>query len=121
MIKSKYVKACMTIMMFLSFSSQASEPVYLEASLVKAIQITTGTDDSTYYLFTEGTWKPAASYADNAKDCPTPTYAMIKSSVVGADALLTVALTAKTTKQPVTLIGVCGYHEAYFDIVKIIY
>lgn len=121
MIKSKYVHVCVIIMMFISLSSQASEQIFLQSSLVKAIQITTGTDTSTYFLFTEGTWKASSGYADKAINCPTPTYATIDSTQVGADALLSVALTARTTQQPVTLVGICSYHEAYFEIIRIIY
>lgn len=95
--------------------------VWMNSAVISSLQVTSGADKARYSLRTDGNWTPYSSYLDKAADCANPTYATISSDQHGAESLLSVALTARATGQPVVLVGVCGYHEAYFEIQRIIY
>jgi len=101
--------------------SFAYELVWMKPVEIKAIEVSSGADSALYSLQAAGGWKPYYSYESKAADCPNPAYATIGSNQPGAEALLSLAITARTTQKPVTLVGICGYHSAYFEIKRIIY
>ncbi|MFT5162601.1 MAG: hypothetical protein ACI9FJ_001178 [Alteromonadaceae bacterium] len=96
-------------------SVQATQ-VSLKTAVVSHIQVTTGDTAAGYYLYTPGNWQTVIP-----TECSTPVYAFIDSSKVGSDALMSLALTAKTTETPLTIIGNCAHRPLYFEIVTIIF
>ncbi|MBU2971640.1 hypothetical protein KO527_20025 [Pseudoalteromonas sp. C2R02] len=105
----------------MSLPVQASDLVYMTAAPVKSVQVNSKTDSSIFILRTEGSWVPYPTYADKAASCPTPVYATIDESKPGSAELFALALESKKSQLPITVIGRCGYHEAYFEIERIIF
>ena len=105
----------------MSLPVHASDLVYMTAAPVKSVQVDSKTDSSTFTLRTEGSWIPYPTYADRAASCPTPVYATIDESKPGSAQLFALALESKKSQQPITVIGRCSYHEAYFEIERIIF
>ena len=102
--------------MMVSTCAFATPTLWLKPQPITSIQVSLGDESAGIYFRTSGTWETTAP-----SDCATPTYAMFKNQRAGAQELLSIALAAKTLGNPVTLVGVCGYHEAYFEVQRIIY
>lgn len=68
---------------------------------IKKIDIQIAGDDAYYYFTSEdGNW--------SSSNCPNATTAFLKSSTVGADAILSAAIAAKMSGVKVQFRGVCG-------------
>lgn len=111
------------VLFFICFPllSASSELIWMNRVEIGSLKVSSGENDAMYYLTTAGGWKPASGYTVKATDCPNPAYATFSESQKGSNGLLSIILTAKTTKTPIVLVGICGYHKAYFEIKQVIY
>jgi len=121
MQKSMIITAFSLLILLTCFNVQASDIVWMNKAVVSKIEVESKADSATYYLYTTGNWLPATAYSNNAANCPTPSRAMIQSTQPGAEELLKLALESKNNQQAITIVGICGYHEAYFEIQRVIY
>ncbi|KZN54006.1 hypothetical protein N474_18585 [Pseudoalteromonas luteoviolacea CPMOR-2] len=81
--------------------SAIGDKVTTQSFVVKEVRVQLYNNDAFYYFVPQGSdW--------SAPNCPAAAYAYIKESQAGAQAILSVALTSKTTNTPVRFTGTCG-------------
>lgn len=117
----KHFRKLIYLAIIISSSVVANEQIFMKQAQIASIQSSSSNDSYSLTLMTSGGWQPKDNYyLEKAENCPNPTYAVIYQQLAGYDTLLSIALTARTTKIPVTLVGVCDYHAAYFKVLRII-
>lgn len=78
----------------------AGDTVMTERKIVSQIQVSAGQDEQNYYIKAENGWEVAG--------CNGALYAYIDRNSPGADAILSTALTARSTGKPIAVYGTCG-------------
>ncbi|TMN86519.1 hypothetical protein CWB72_19650 [Pseudoalteromonas phenolica] len=108
------------IFLFIAVSNMAlgavGDKVTTQPFVVEEIRVQLYQGDAYYYFSPAGKdWL--------AQGCPSTPYAYIKESDAGAKAILSVALTSKSTKTAVKFIGNCGdinQNPGYINITNIV-
>jgi hypothetical protein len=76
------------------------DTVTTQKKIISQILIGAGPGGSSYYMRADGGW--------GATGCAGALYAYIDESLPGAEAVLSAALTARSTGKPISFIGICG-------------
>lgn len=114
---SRQVLAAAALMVFtLSSYGAAGDLVSTNGEVVKEIQIQNlasgGSITSAFYYFiSDGDWQAA--------NCPGVKYAYIDASTPGAQAVISAALTSKTTNTSIKFAGVCGNPSGNMEYIQI--
>ena len=113
----RQVLAAIALITFaLSSYGAAGDSVSTNGEVIKEIQIQNlaagGSFTSAFYYFiSDGDWQAA--------NCPGVKYAYIEASAPGAQAVVSAALTSKTTNAPIKFSGICGNPSGNMEYIKI--
>ncbi len=111
------VLAAIALMTFtLSSYGASGDSVNTNGEVIKEIQIQNiasggSIASSFYYFISDGDWQ--------ATNCPGVKYAYIDASAPGAQAVVSAALTSKTTNTPIKFGGICGNPSGNMEYIQI--